>query len=150
MNRRNADRKDATDTALIMLHDALDGAVSWDGTPVPHYEHVREAATPPYYASGPSDMTPDATQSSNGRYGGAQTVDVQLDTYSSYRGKKQVAQLQHRAIDALGAAAVADGSGRRLSLNRVLNTRIQEEPQESRATYHGIATVRFRIQLAAP
>jgi hypothetical protein len=150
VTRTNADRHDATATLLRAVHDTLDEAVTRDGTPVPHYENVPERAKPPYYVSGPSDMTPDAVQTEAGGYGGAQRVDLQLDTFSSYRGKKEVSELQDEAIGVLAEASLAGDTGRRLTNIRVVETRIQQEPQQARATYHGIATLRFRIQLASP
>ncbi len=147
--RRNADTQDATDAALAYIHDALDKSIQWEGRAVRHYEHVPEDATFPYFVSGPSDTTPDAVQSSTA-YGGAQVVEIQLDTFSTYRGKKEVAQLQSLAIGKVSTAAPALDGGERLTLFGTPRTQIIEEPQAARATYHGIATLRLRLQLPPP
>jgi len=145
-NRRGSDRTDKTDTALTLLNHTLDGNVTIDGEPVRHFEHVEETASPPYYTSGPSDMTPGEVQTSS-VYGGAQGVEVQLDSWSNYRGKKEVAELNRKALERLEAASLSLTGNDRLIRHSVLDARIVSEPEDSKMTFHGIITLAFRIQL---
>jgi len=144
--RRGSDRTDLTDDVLGLVHDTLDQAVTYDGRGIPHREHPEEDLSPPYYTSGPSDMDPARIQTSSS-YGGAQTVAVQVDTWSAYHGKKEVSALQKKALDTFHSATLTLDGGLTLTRHRVVRTRIQGEPNESKMNYHGIAILAFRVQL---
>jgi len=149
--RRGSDRTDVTDPVLGMVHDVLDGAVTYDGRAVPHREHPEESLVPPFYTSGPSTMDPASTQTSSA-YGGAQAVTVQIDTWSAYSGKKEVSELQTLVLEVLHDAHMSDtkmtlSGGLTLVRYDVLRTRIQGEPRDSKMTYHGISDLGFRVQL---
>jgi hypothetical protein len=144
--RRGSDRTDKTDTALALIEDTMHEAVTIGGSPVPYYEQAAEASSPPFYTGGPTDMDPADVQTGAG-YGGAQSVEVQLDSWSTYNGKKEVAVLNERALEVLAGTALSFTGQDRLIRYRVLSTRIQREPEDSKMTYHGIIVLAFRIQL---
>jgi hypothetical protein len=144
--RRGSDRTDKTDTALALIEGVMHKAVTIDGAPVPYYEQAAESSKPPFYTSGPADMEPGDVQT-GGAYGGAQSVEIQLDSWSDYNGKREVGKLNERALDVLAGASLSLTGEDRLIRYRVLNTRIQGEPEDSKMTYHGIIILSFRIQL---
>jgi hypothetical protein len=91
-------------------------------------------------------MEPARVQTSSS-YGGAQTVAVQIDTWSAYHGKKEVSALQEKALVTFYNTSLTLGGGLNLTQYRVVRTRIQGEPNESKMNYHGIAVLAFRVQL---
>ena len=145
---RRSEQTDLQAVALPALHKVLDEAISYDGRALRHYEDVPDTAQLPYLTSGPSDAVPAQIQTSGG-YGGAQTVTIQLDTWSGYTGKKEVREVQRLAVEHVTTTPWPLDGGYTATRKRVLTPRIISDPGPN-VTHHGIAEIQLRIQRPTP
>lgn len=135
---------DATGAVSEALHAALSGGAvtGLSGEPVPYYEHVRKKATAPYVRLGPTRMVEGAA-APGGSYGGAQLVRAQVDTFSAYRGRREIDHLQDQ-VYALVMAGITLPAGYLLTRTTAEQGRIIEEEGGVR---HGVYDFLFRIQI---
>lgn len=124
------------------LHSALDG-ITVNGTDVPHYEKVPKNRSMPYQVNGRISMS-DRPYAPGGGYKGSQSFDVQVDTFSSYDGDKEVDAIRKRQREILMDTFSMPSGFRVTNREQLNNTVITEDNGEIR---HGVIEVNLAIQL---
>lgn len=95
-NARTTDKSAVIKTAL---HQHLDGLTVLE-TQVPHKEHVPDGTPEPYITNGEINMTPRPFTPGR-RYRGSQNFQVQIDSFSTYSGDKEIDALRNAIIGVL-------------------------------------------------
>lgn len=128
------------------VHAALDGAVTYGGDPVRHYDEPPETASYPYMTTVTSSMNPTRVKTSTG-YGGSQTVEVQVSVWSTERNRTEVAQIKSDLLGVVRNASFSLPAGMKVLRARILDAgRILRDPGPQ-VNYQGITEIELRIQL---
>lgn len=128
-----------------MIHPVLDEAVTYDGRAVPHYKSVPEGAEFPYLTTGPTSRDSVGVQTSS-RYGGAQQVTVQVNTFSTKRNDDEVSAIQSDLAGVVHDASWSPSTGAVTRVRYLPQSQILKSP-DPQSTFQGISEFEFRIQL---